>query len=264
MTAAPVLAAHRWPTNGALIADVARLGYLDGHVLDATHGLGRWWTDWTPERLTRMDSVAAKAGDVCANFLALPFRPGAFDAAAYDPPYVCVGGRKTSTIPEFLNAYGIDTTPTTPAGLRDLIAGGLAELRNAVRPGGLVVTKAMDYVWSGHLYPGAHYALTDALDLGYKLVDRLEHIGDPGPQPTNRTRKCPICRGTGWVPDDPTCRGDDCSSSGCPHCTPPGGCGGTGRVASGQQHARRNLSTLLVLRCPTDRARNHLAQGTLL
>lgn len=227
---APVLAAHRWPTNAHLIADVARLGYLDGHVLDPTHGKGTWWLLWQPERLTTLDADPTKRSDVRGDFAALPFAPSTFDAAAFDPPYISVGGRATSTVPGFLNAYGIDAAPSSPAGVRALIAAGLAELLTVVRPRGYVLCKAMDYVTSGRLYPGAHYALADALAMGYTLADRFEHVGDPGPQPTNRTRRCSLCAGDG-----------------CPTC------GGTGRLASVQQHARRNLSTLLVLRCPTRR-----------
>lgn len=234
MTATPILAAHRWPSNAHLIEDVARLGYLPGHVLDATYGRGNWWTRWAPDRLTAIDSHPDKARDARADFRALPFRR-TFDAAAFDPPYISPGGRTTSTIPSFLDAYGIDAVASSPDGVRTLIAAGLAELRHVVNHGGIVIVKAKDYVTSGNLYAGAHYALTDALALGYQLVDRFEHVGDPGPQPTNRSRICPACGGDSLDRDGVT----DCTA-----------CNGTGRIASVQHHARRNLSTLLVLRTP--------------
>jgi hypothetical protein len=60
--------------------------------------------------------------------------------------------------------------------------------------------------------------MTAALELGYEVVDRIEHVGHARPQPGSRTRKGPV------------------DTSGNPT-----------RIATVQQHARRNLSTPLVL-----------------
>lgn len=59
------------------------------------------------------------------------------------------------------------------------------------------------------------------------------------------TERCPWCWGTGWrcdchqVGDCAECNAHDCSQTGCPICTPPSGCGGSGRCdpipARGQQ-----------------------------
>ena len=208
MTADPVMAATAWPTNADLIVDVARLGYLDArdHVLDPTYGRGVWWKKWRPDALTTHD---LKLDGV--DFRDLPEADDTFDAAAFDPPYVCVGGRTTTTIPDFHDRFGLTDAPRTPAALQAMNDAGLAELRRVVRPRGLVLAKCADYVWSGRLVTGTHASLTAALSLGFELVDRLEHIGRPRPQPA-RTRA-----------DGEPVR---------------------------QHHARRNLSTLLVLRAP--------------
>src|SRR5579862_4447487 len=91
----PVLAAYHWQTNGHLIADCHRLGYLldDDHVLDPTYGRGAWWKVWRPEKLT----AHTRAVDG-SDFRHLPYPDGAFDTIAYDPPYVAKGGRSTSGI----------------------------------------------------------------------------------------------------------------------------------------------------------------------
>lgn len=208
----PVMAATRWPTNADLIADVARLGYLcpSDVVLDPTYGRGIWWKKWRPTELIahdlRLDGV---------DFRRLPEASGSVDAAAYDPPYVCVGGRATSTLAakgsDMHARYGMDTAPRTPAALQDMNDAGLAELVRVVKPKGIVLVKCQDYVWSRRLYLGTFHTLSAALALGMELVDRLEHITNPRPQP-ERTR-----------------------ADGRP---------------SVQQHARRNLSTLFVLRAP--------------
>jgi hypothetical protein len=196
-----VLAADTWRTNGHLIADMAVLGYLkaDDHVLDPTFGRGLWWTVWQPKALTvhdlRLDGT---------DFRNLPYDPGTFDAAVYDPPYVSVGGRKTTTIPELHDRFGLTDAPTTPAGVQQLINDGLTEVARVVKPRSNILVKCQDYVSSGKLWPGTHLTLNHAFTLNLDLVDRLEHVGRPRPQPPGRR----------------------------------------------QVHARRNLSTLLVLRSP--------------
>ena len=88
--------------------------------------------------------------------------------------------------------------------MQDQINDGLTEMVRVVKPGGIVLVKCQDYVSSGRLWLGTHHTLTHALRLGCECVDRLEHHGEPRPQPPGR------------------------------------------RVL----HARRNLSTLFVLRTP--------------
>lgn len=219
-----VLAAHNWATNAELIADCHQLGYLrdTDTVLDPTYGQGTWWNVWRPAKLTAF--CRAEDG---SDFRHLPRCDATFDAIAYDPPYVCPGGRSTSTIGEMHDRYGMNeggsTDPAfrTPEELQQIINDGLTEMWRLVkpaacraltadRPNGIVLVKCKDYIWSGRLFPGTYHTLRHAETLGFVCEDRFEHLGSPGPQPTLN-------------PD------------------------GTPRR---QVHARRNLSTLLVLRRP--------------
>lgn len=187
MTDFPVLAACNWPTNGDLIADVAKL-YIgaDDHVLDATYGRGLWWTKYRPIGLTTNDIVAGRA-DFAYDFRDLHAGWGsAFDVVAYDPPYVCVGGRDTSTIPDFHDRYGLTTAPKSPRDLQKLMDHGLTEMVRVTRPGGLILMKCQDYVSSGKLWPGTYWSQEWARVLQLELVDRFEHIGGARPQPPNR------------------------------------------------------------------------------
>jgi hypothetical protein len=202
-----------------MIADCARLLYLrpDDYTLDPTHEKGTWWKQWRPNKLETND-IDKDGWD----FRDAPYDDETFDAIAYDPPYVCVGGRRTSTLKGFQNAYGIDTAPKTPEALQALINDGLTEMHRLVkprvtkkfqltRPNGIVLVKCQDYTSGGHMWPGTHYTLEHAFALGFTLWDRLEYLTKKArAQPTNRTRK-----------DGKTVR---------------------------QEHARRNVSTLLVLR----------------
>lgn len=203
----PVLAASRWPSNAELIADCARLGYLrkEWVTLDPTFGRGVWWKLWRPDHLITCTNLPSDPDvDQCGiDFRRLPDGwHGAFDAVAFDPPYVSIGGRKGSGMAELHDRFGLIGAPTSPAGVQQLINDGLTEMHRVVKPGGVVLVKMQDYVSSGKLWLGTHYTLTHALALGFECIDRLEHIGNPRPQP-KRER---------------------------------------------QVHARRNLSTMLVLR----------------
>lgn len=199
---APVLAATVWRTNGELIADCARLGYLheDWHTLDPTYGRGTWWSIFRPRSLVTHD---IRIDDV--DFRRLSEADETFEAIAYDPPYVSVGGRRTTGMPDMHDRYGLTDAPKSPAQLQEVIDAGLAEMYRVAKPGAFVLCKCQDYTSSGKLWIGTHWTLTTGLRLGFELFDRLEHVADsPRPQPPGRR----------------------------------------------QVHARRNLSTLLVLRKP--------------
>ena len=167
-----VRAAHTWTSNAELLADVAKL-YIsdDAEVLDPTYGRGTWWKIFRPEHLTthdiRLDGV---------DFRALPEADATFDVVAYDPPYIAPGGRKTSTIDDFNDRFGLTDAPCTPMELRHYIAAGLKECARVTKPKGRILVKAMDYVTSGAFFPGTHYVVSDALELGLRYVDRFEHV----------------------------------------------------------------------------------------
>lgn len=178
-----VMAATAWKTNADLIASCVELGYidLDQPVLDPTYGRGIWWQQVTPKLLYRSD-LRHDGKD----FRSLPWHDDMFGTVAYDPPYVCVGGRTTTGIADMHDRFGLTDTPRTPAGLQHLINEGLAECTRVLKPRGHLLVKCQDYVSSGRLFPGTHHTLTFALTLPLELVDRLEHIGHARPQPAGR------------------------------------------------------------------------------
>lgn len=179
----PVLAAHRWPSNAELILDCRRLGYLrdEWRTLDPTAGRLTWWKLWRPTTLICHDKDLDGT-----DFRKLDYPDDHFDAIAYDPPFVCKGGRATSGITEMDERYGQDDAPATPALLQGLINDGLTEMYRLVHPGGIVLVKVMDYVSSGKLFEGTFFTRLHAGELGFKTFDRFEYIGTPGPQPPGR------------------------------------------------------------------------------
>lgn len=178
-----MLAASSWPTNAHMIEDCARLGYLkyEDRVLDPTYGRGVWWQRWRPTVLVthdiRQDGV---------DFRDLPYEDDEFDAAVFDPPYVSVGGRKTTGLPDMHDRFGLGDAPGSPAGVQALINGGLVEVARVVKPRGLVLVKCQDYISSGKFWPGTHKTTAYALGLGLEIVDRLEHVAGVRPQPPGR------------------------------------------------------------------------------
>jgi len=138
-----------------------------------------------PVERVHLDAVWRDDGDG-VDFRDLPEVDGAYDVAVFDPPYVCVGGRTTTGLPDMHDRYGLTDAPRTPAGVQALIDDGLAEVARVVRHRGLVLVKCQDYITSGRLWPGTHHTTTRGLELGLRLVDRLEYLTSPRPQPSGR------------------------------------------------------------------------------
>ena len=178
-----IYATMAWATNAQMIADVHRLGYLKDtdHVLDPTYGEGAWWRVWRPTFLT------ARVKTPNWDFRQMDFDDETFDAVAFDPPYVSVGGRATSGLNGMHAAYGMDGTPLTPEGVQRDIHKGLDECYRVVKKGGIVLVKVQSYVSSGKLWPGTFYTWSYAVDCcGFQLVDHLVHISGSRPQPPGR------------------------------------------------------------------------------
>jgi hypothetical protein len=200
-----IYSATEWPTNAALIGDVHKLGWLrdDDLILDPTYGKGSWWRVWHPttgqvighqwkQEVPRTLSVVW--GDWLRHtqpwdFKDMWYRDELFDAVAFDPPYVSVGGRDTTTIHKMHDAYGMDGTPLSPAGVQADINQGLMECARVVKKGGIVLVKCQSYVTSGKLFPGLFLTWLNAELEGLKLVDHLNYVGGSRPQPDGRQQK---------------------------------------------------------------------------
>lgn len=176
-----ITAIGTWRDNAALIADVARLGYLDGHVLDTTHGLGRFWTTWQPERLTAVDLDPTKSPSMPAgvDFTALPFADNSFDTAVIDPPYRFTG---TADQP-FDGAYGLKAAIRWQDRMQ-LILDGVTECCRVSR--GYVLAKVQAQVVSGKVRWQDIEVARTAEALGWRLVDRFDLVTAARPQPTGR------------------------------------------------------------------------------
>jgi hypothetical protein len=169
-----VLVAGKWATNGHLIADVAKLGYLNGSVLDTTLGeSGVFWKQWRPERLVGC-TLGAAGADVIANFTRLPFADRSFDAVVIDAPYKLNG---TPSEPD--ERYGVHI-PTRWQDRMTLIMDGVEECARVAREHLLV--KCMDQVCSGRKRWQTIEVVKVAEGVGWELADRFDMLGTPRPQ----------------------------------------------------------------------------------
>jgi hypothetical protein len=191
-----VLEAQTWANNSDLIRAVFDMHVFPKrwarrpviHVLDVTYGRGKWW-DWNLGGYGERPEVAVESnrhGDPdWFDFRHNPHPTDSFDVVAFDPDYVAPGGRKTSTIGDFNDRYGLKGQYETPAALQAANDAGLTECCRVLKPQGLLLAKTMNYISSGRLVLGEHNTIRCGLDAGMVVEDIFVHVGGTGPQPAH-------------------------------------------------------------------------------
>lgn len=185
-----ILEAQTWSSNSELIEAVFKMhvwpkkwGPLGPEIMDVTYGRGLWWP-WLMNggRAHGFTSHDLKHDGV--DFRQLPEPDESMDVIAYDPDYVAPGGRKTSTITDFNDRYGLKAEYETPASLQEnTINAGLTECARVVAPQGLILAKCSTYISSGKPWLGEYHTIHHGLSLGLRVEDILVHIAGTGPQP---------------------------------------------------------------------------------
>ncbi len=160
-------------TNADLIDKIRHLGYLDGSVIDLTYGRGSWWRLWRPETLIGHDLETDGV-----DFTDLPYPDKSWDAVCYDPPYIIVGGRDSSTRKDFQQSFGINVH-RKQSDLDDLVLAGLKEAARICR--GFLLVKCMDYVASAHFTPMTYRVAGWASEIGLSMHDEIIHHAGSGP-----------------------------------------------------------------------------------
>lgn len=149
-------------------------------LMDATFGRGLFWTHYHhPGPFIKHDLHTVDGVD----FRQLPEPDGSVDCVAYDPPYTSIGGRATTTLPDFNDRYGLLDAPRNPEDLRDLIAAGVKECARVLVPGGRLVAKTADYISSGKYQCGLKHLFDSGADADLDIVDLFIHHSGMGPQP---------------------------------------------------------------------------------
>lgn len=246
-----VLAADRWPTNGELVADIVKLGYLDleTETLDPTYEGGLWWSVVRPAQLVTLHRPSDGT-----DFRDLhQFPDGRFHQIAFDPPYSAQGAQDTSTMQQYNARYGRNTVKPSPEAVQDLCDDGLTEMWRLCAEGGIVLVKTNMYVWSSDLWLGTFWTIQHAVKLGFIVEEVMHMISDTAsPQP-----KRAICRHCGaatqrradhqtWT-DLKRPSGTESAVCRRPH---PFRLHEPDFSINTQDHANNNASTMLVLRKP--------------
>lgn len=179
----PVLAAHNWKQNSDMIADAAKLGYLDGAVLDLSYGHGKFWKQWRPNELTANDLDPTKGRhhfDV--NDPAPDHWVEAFNAVVWDGPYRLSGTRDRG---DFDEQYGLGK-PVNANETMALLRAGVDFAALCTRPGGHVLIKSQPQVVSGRKVWQPRRLVEHGEKGGLTLVDELFLVRPPRPQPAGR------------------------------------------------------------------------------
>lgn len=169
----PIMAISRWSTNGHLIADCAKLGYLQagGRTLDPTFGLGTFWSVWRPDELVAHDLDPAKSPTgKSVDATDLPYPDRSFHNVVLDGPYK-LNGTPSAGIDE---RYGVHETTHWRERL-DLL--GLMLVEGArVLGDGYLLYKCQDQVCCGKVRWQTTIFTNLAAELGLGLVDRFDFL----------------------------------------------------------------------------------------
>lgn len=192
---APVLSVITHRRNADLIAEIQPLWIKpEDAVLDVTYGKGQWWKKYRPANLTTNDLDTSLNTDFHYAFNHLPTAwTESYDVVAFDPPYVCKGGRKTSTIPAMDAAYGLAEAPKNPRALFGWIDGGMKGCARVLRPKGRLLVKCSDFISSGKYQDGYTNILYAGAVCSLEHVDTFIHASGTGPQP-KKNRDGSHCR----------------------------------------------------------------------
>ena len=169
--------------NAALMVDSKTLGYLDGTVLDATYGLGRFWK-LLPGMPTKCVDIDPSKGVTVADFRRLPYDRDSFDTVVLDAPYK-LNGTSTGKGPSASDGdYGVNGEYQSVAAKHELIFDGIDDCLRVART--FLLVKCQDQVCAGRVHWQTHLFTQHAVkENRARLVDML-HVQGYREQPPGR------------------------------------------------------------------------------
>lgn len=176
-------------TNAEAIRDCFALGYLraDDLILDATYGLGRFWTLVPDVPIIAADLYVRGEARTGApihpwDFTDTGQHDRTYDAVVFDPPYKLNGTSTGKGAASCDESYGVHM-PATWRERHDLIRSGITECARISRR--TLLIKCQDQVCSGRKRWQTREFADHAEAQGFRLADQL-HVSGFRPQPPGR------------------------------------------------------------------------------
>jgi hypothetical protein len=168
-----------------MMADVAKMGYLEGSVVDLTYGEGGFWKEYRPQGLVACDIDAWKSltFQTSIDCRRTHFLTGQFNVAVLDLPYRMGGKRDRGKFDERYGTSDYESWQVTYQRIYD----GIKECARIAKE--RILVKCMDSVVSGEI----HWQTRDFADyaetIGFYLEDRFDMLTTSRPQRSQkRTR----------------------------------------------------------------------------
>jgi len=160
-----------------LIQIILKMHSPGPRVLDATYGHGRFWEQQTPGtwRIVGTDTRWPEHppnpdhARIVANYTALPFKEGSFDAVICDPPFLTGGGAQGRMKLRY-------TAPANYKLLIDALNAAQSQFHQVLTPKGIVVVKTMDTI-DGRRRRWLHIDLVNAWANTFRLKDMFVKVG---------------------------------------------------------------------------------------
>lgn len=169
--------------NAQLMADVHALGYLDGAVLDATYGAGRFWKKVRPQLFITNDINPATDADYHDDFRSLRWADRAFEVVVLDPPYKLNGTPSKGGPANSDEGYGVGGQAVRWQERHAIIRDGIIECARVCAR--TLLIKCQDQVCSGAVRWQTIEFTRTAEGAGFRLVDML-HVPGHRKQPEGR------------------------------------------------------------------------------
>ncbi len=163
---------NTYTSNADLIVACRELGYLRDHVatLDATYGMGTFWTKWKPEGWFIGNDIDPDKGAYTGDFTDLRWEDCSFEQVVFDPPYK-LNGTPDGAVDY---RYGVHEVRTWQQRM-ELIEAGVKECARVTAS--ILLVKCQDQVVSGHVVWQVDEVTRWATECGLVKVDLLHYQG---------------------------------------------------------------------------------------
>lgn len=103
-----------------IVSLILRVAFPDARdALDMTYGSGAFWDGSAHVHVTAHDADSSRAVDGVVDFTALPYKPGSFDVALFDPPHLADAGAESIMGQRFGTYRQADLPAAIRAGTRE-------------------------------------------------------------------------------------------------------------------------------------------------